>query len=100
PPHPGPTLFPYTTLFRSFATALTLMLRSQGIPARVVLGYQGAEDQGEGLYYVRQSHAHSWVEAMIQRTERDGRTKQNGPPGYFRSEEHTSELQSPYDPVC
>jgi transglutaminase-like putative cysteine protease len=50
-----------------YATALTLMLRSQGIPARVVLGYQGAEHQSEGLYHVRQSDAHSWVEVLIER---------------------------------
>jgi transglutaminase-like putative cysteine protease len=50
-----------------FATALTLMLRSQGIPARVVLGYQGFDAQGDGVYFVRQSNAHSWVEALIQR---------------------------------
>jgi transglutaminase-like putative cysteine protease len=50
-----------------YATGLTLMLRSQGIPARVVLGYRGLEQQSEGAYVVRQSHAHSWVEALVER---------------------------------
>jgi hypothetical protein len=53
-----------------FASALTLMLRSVGIPARVVKGYHGAESQGEGLYLVRQSQAHSWVEALVPVPER------------------------------
>jgi hypothetical protein len=48
-----------------FAGALALMLRSQGIPTRVVLGFRGAEHLGEGRYIVRQSHAHAWVEALV-----------------------------------
>jgi hypothetical protein len=47
-----------------YATALVLMLRSQGIPARVVKGFRGAESQGDGNYIVRQSHAHAWVESL------------------------------------
>jgi hypothetical protein len=54
-----------------FAGALALMLRSQGIPARVVIGYRGAEHLGEGRYLVRQSHAHSWVEALVKAREVD-----------------------------
>ena len=47
-----------------FASALAVMLRSLGIPARVVNGYLGAEWNPYGEYYViRQSNAHSWVEA-------------------------------------
>jgi transglutaminase-like putative cysteine protease len=55
-----------------FATALTLMLRSQGIPSRIVLGYRGADEVGEGKYEVRSAFAHAWVEAMIPRTQPDG----------------------------
>ncbi|MBX7102865.1 MAG: DUF3488 and transglutaminase-like domain-containing protein, partial [Gemmataceae bacterium] len=55
-----------------FASALTLMLRCQRIPARIVLGYQGAESRGDGTYVVRQSHAHSWVECLVQRRGTDG----------------------------
>jgi hypothetical protein len=48
-----------------YAAGLALMLRSLGIPARIVKGYRGAESQDEGVYYIRQSHAHSWVEAFV-----------------------------------
>jgi transglutaminase-like putative cysteine protease len=50
-----------------FATALALMLRSQGIPAILVLGFKGCEPTDEpGKYVVRQEHAHAWVEALIE----------------------------------
>lgn len=48
-----------------YAGALTLMLRSQGIPARIVRGFRGAEPLGEGFYIVYQSSAHAWVEALV-----------------------------------
>jgi transglutaminase-like putative cysteine protease len=49
-----------------YATALALMLRSQGIPAQVVNGYRGAESQGGGVYVIRHRDAHSWVEALVE----------------------------------
>jgi transglutaminase-like putative cysteine protease len=60
-------------LFRSrrghcefFATAMVVMLRSQGIPARFVTGFLGGDENAfEGYYVVRQSNAHAWVEAWI-----------------------------------
>ena len=49
-----------------FASALTLMLRSQNIPARLVVGYRGGEFNYVGNYYVvRQRDAHAWVEAHV-----------------------------------
>lgn len=49
-----------------FATALAMMLRSQGIPCRVVVGYCSDEWNEFGKrFVVRQLHAHSWVEARI-----------------------------------
>lgn len=48
-----------------FATALTLMLRTQKIPAQMVIGYRGAEGRGDGWYDVREDQAHAWVEALI-----------------------------------
>jgi transglutaminase-like putative cysteine protease len=46
-----------------FATAFVVVLRSMGIPARVVTGYQGADPQLEdGYVIVRQSNAHAWAE--------------------------------------
>ncbi len=49
-----------------FATALTLMLRAVGIPARLVTGFSGADwnDIG-GFYSVRKRYAHSWTEAFL-----------------------------------
>jgi len=42
------------------------MLRSQGIPARLVVGYKGGTFNSVGRYYVvEQRHAHSWVEAWV-----------------------------------
>ena len=49
-----------------FATALALMLRSQGIPSRVVNGFVTNEYDARGEYYrIRQRDAHSWVEAYV-----------------------------------
>ncbi len=49
-----------------FATAMVLLLRAQGIPARLVTGFYGAEySVWERSWVVRQSNAHAWVEAWI-----------------------------------
>ena len=47
-----------------FASALALMLRSQGIPARLVVGYRGAAELDNGAYVVRENQAHAWVEML------------------------------------
>ncbi len=50
-----------------FASALALMLRSQGIPARMVVGYMTDEYNETGRFFqVRQLHAHTWVEAYLE----------------------------------
>lgn len=47
-----------------FASAMVLMARSLGIPARVVGGYMGGERSVVGAWHlVRQRNAHAWVEA-------------------------------------
>lgn len=47
-----------------FASAMVMMLRSQGVPARLVTGFLGAEyNPIEGYFIVRQGNAHAWVEA-------------------------------------
>ena len=49
-----------------FASALTLMLRSIGIPARMAIGFKGGEWNDAGKYYqIRELHAHTWVEAWL-----------------------------------
>jgi hypothetical protein len=50
-----------------FASGLALMLRCEGIPARIVTGFRGAENFNNGWYHVRHSNAHSWVEVLVQR---------------------------------
>ena len=48
-----------------FASALGLMLRSVGIPARLVTGFKGGEQRSDGLLHVEKRFAHAWVEAWI-----------------------------------
>lgn len=49
-----------------FASGLAVMLRAQGIPARVVSGYMGGDYVPAGGYYlVTQASAHAWVEAYL-----------------------------------
>ena len=49
-----------------FATAMVVMLRSLGIPARIVNGFQGGEWNPVGGYWlIRQRDAHSWVEVWF-----------------------------------
>src|SRR5262249_45988406 len=57
-----------------FASGLAVMLRAQGIPSRIVTGFRGAENQQNDRYFVRQNHAHSWVEALVRRTDNQGQT--------------------------
>ncbi|RAP74852.1 hypothetical protein DL346_20305 [Paenibacillus montanisoli] len=53
-----------------FASAMAVMLRTQGIPARYVKGFAPGEPAegtagGAGLYTVRASDAHAWVEVFF-----------------------------------
>jgi transglutaminase-like putative cysteine protease len=49
-----------------YATSMVLMLRFLGIPSRIVNGFYGGEkNQYGGYFIVRESDAHSWVEALI-----------------------------------
>lgn len=49
-----------------FASAMAVMLRSVDVPARVVSGYAtGDYDFKTGLYLVKDSHAHTWVEVYF-----------------------------------
>ena len=49
-----------------FATALAVMLRAEGVPARLVNGFYGGDFNAVGGFIaVRQTHAHSWVEAWM-----------------------------------
>src|SRR2546426_9029487 len=77
---PRSTLFPYTTLFRS-RTGGTFVLPTTTAPAlrtRVVAGASWSETKRD----------HSGTPTVVRR------------PVTLRSEEHTSELQSPCNLVC
>ena len=53
-----------------FATAMAIMLRTLDIPARIVNGFQmGEYNNLNNLYTVRESDAHSWVEAYFPRSQ-------------------------------
>lgn len=82
-PPPPPDISPIEDfLFNSkkgycehYATSMVLMLRAIGIPSRVVTGFLGGDLNEHGNYIiVRQSNAHSWVEAVI-----DGRWRRFDP---------------------
>jgi hypothetical protein len=71
-----------------FASALVMMLRCNGIPARYVSGYYAHESAGADAVIVRQRDAHAWTEAWIDGvgwvtldgTPPDGRPDQAYPP--------------------
>jgi hypothetical protein len=49
-----------------FASSMAVMLRSLGIPSRIVTGFRGGEfNDLTGQYVIRASDAHSWVEAYF-----------------------------------
>jgi transglutaminase-like putative cysteine protease len=46
-----------------FASAYVVVMRAMDVPARVVTGYQGADEKAQdGYYVVRQRNAHAWAE--------------------------------------
>lgn len=48
-----------------FATAMVVLLREVGIPARYVLGYLPGQEQSDGSWRVDRSAAHAWVEVYF-----------------------------------
>jgi transglutaminase-like putative cysteine protease len=49
-----------------FASAMAIMLRTQGTATRIVNGFQaGTYNETAGVYVVRQKDAHSWVEVYF-----------------------------------
>ena len=49
-----------------YAAAFVTLMRAAGLPARVVLGYQGGEYNAAGNYYiVQESDAHAWAEVWL-----------------------------------
>ncbi|MFN0279863.1 MAG: DUF3488 and DUF4129 domain-containing transglutaminase family protein [Pyrinomonadaceae bacterium] len=49
-----------------FATAMAVMLRTQGIATRIVNGFQGGDyNDAAGMTIIRQRNAHAWVEVYF-----------------------------------
>ena len=49
-----------------YASAFAVMMRTAGMPARVVTGYQGGSaNPVDGYWVVRQADAHAWVEVWL-----------------------------------
>lgn len=49
-----------------YASAFVALMRMMGVPARVVMGYRGAEvNSVDGLYVIRNSNAHAWAEVWV-----------------------------------
>src|SRR5207248_10078539 len=90
-PPPRPTLFPYTTLFRSVNQYAQRILSTPG--KHDGLAWKNADGTWEGP-----------VGEEVAKALEEGYKAERGQPyhGYYfkGSEEHTSELQSPYDLVC
>jgi|GEM_PF-943831 len=48
-----------------FGTALTMMLRIAGVPARYVEGFKMFDELEDGKYIVKNSDAHAWTEILV-----------------------------------
>src|SRR5437867_8106871 len=83
-----PTPFPYTTLFRSREFAF---ITDEGGRESTAWRYR-FEPQADGRTRVTESYEVRWIPTWARILD--------VPTNRHRSEEHTSELQSPYDLVC
>src|SRR5256885_7249834 len=83
---PRSTLFPYTTLFRSHAMIDVLQSRLRRAERRFPL--HKTRHERPGVIIALHEHVHHFAVSM------------NAAKDDFRSEEHTSELQSPCNLVC
>jgi len=45
-----------------YASAMVIMARSLGLPARVAVGFAPGEETEDGTYLVREANAHAWAE--------------------------------------
>lgn len=75
-----------------FATALAVMCREIGIPARLVTGYlPGTYNPFTGYYEVKSADAHAWVEVMV---DRFGWVEFDASPGYSGTPQAPTPAQS------
>ena len=50
---------------QQFATTMAAMLRSQGVPARYVVGFRNGKAVGDDTYLVTSDRGHAWVEVYF-----------------------------------
>ena len=48
-----------------YASAMAVLARSVGIPARVASGYAVGSPSDDGLYHINEANAHSWPEIYL-----------------------------------
>lgn len=73
-----------------FATSMVVMLRSQGIPARYVVGYSTGQQVAPDTYQVRGMNAHAWVEVYFEDV---GWVKFDPTPGRDRLQQERQSVQ-------
>jgi transglutaminase-like putative cysteine protease len=73
-----------------YATSMVVMLRSQGVPARYVVGYSTGQQVAENTYQVRSLNAHAWVEVYFEGV---GWVKFDPTPGSARLQGEQSAVQ-------
>src|SRR5207248_6010714 len=99
PLYPSPTLFPYTTLFRSVEDLPVLRIGREHLEP-IVLARPFAELRSrQPLLVILRIHLRGEAD-LLQVREAARLTRLLARLRKDRSEEHTSELQSPYDLVC
>lgn len=79
-----------------FATSMVMMARSQGIPARMALGFLPGEREPNGTWTIVASRAHTWPELWIDgmgwvRFEPTPAVRASQPPAYTQLNQGTAE---------
>src|SRR5205807_10056642 len=96
PPPPRPTLFPYTTLFRSPELTRSFLEEANRLLHKSVKSVSPATLEALGRYEWP-GNVRELRNVIIRAALLAGETIE---PAHLRSEEHTSELQSPCNLVC
>jgi transglutaminase-like putative cysteine protease len=55
-----------TGFCQQYATAMAVLVRELGLPARIAVGYQAGTLQDDGTYLVQTKDAHAWVEVFFE----------------------------------
>ncbi len=83
-----------------FATAMAMMMRSIGIPARIVNGFQmGEYNRINDLYTVRESDAHSWVEVYFLHSKTNLDEERSASPSKKNSDSQAKGIWVEFDPT-